>query len=155
VTLDPLQAMATESMPPWMDKIVMHVNRKLTIKQNQDGRVLVGGGWKARGNLDGSDKQLIEDNREGNLALARASVPRMNNLKIEESWVGLEGRSPDRLPFFGEVSAVPGFYLLACVHGGFTLSPLLGSQIAELIVDGKTSFPMRDFTSKAILPIVN
>ena len=151
ITLDPLQAMATEAAEPWLDKVVLHTSGKLTMKQNQDGRVTVGGGWQAQGDLRGGAKTLLPENRAANLALAHRSVPKMADLSIVEEWVGLEGRSPDRLPFFGEVTVVPGFYMLACVHGGFALSPLLGSQLAELIVEGQTSFPMRDFTCRAFL----
>jgi glycine/D-amino acid oxidase-like deaminating enzyme len=153
VTLDPLQAMATEPAEPWLDMIVLHASKKLTMKQNQNGRVVIGGGWKAEGSLDGAEPQLIEANRIGNLSLAQASVPRINHLRIERQWCGLEGRSPDRYPFFGEVTAVPGFFLLACVHGGLTMSPLLGEQLAELIVDGRLSFPMWEYTSRSFLPL--
>lgn len=155
VSLDPLQAMATAATSPWLDKVVLHANRKLTIKQNQNGRIVIGGGWPGKGDLDGGPQGLLPANRAGNLQLACAAVPGLAGLNIEKSWVGLEGRSPDRLPFFGQVKAVPGFFMLACAHGGFTLSPLLGDQLAELLVDGKTSFPMRDFTCREFLAMTN
>jgi glycine/D-amino acid oxidase-like deaminating enzyme len=91
---------------------------------------------------------LLPENREANLRMAYAAVPRLAELKIADAWVGLEGRSPDRYPFFGEVAEVPGFYVLACVHGGFTLGPLLGDQLAELIVEGRTTFDMRRYTCR-------
>ncbi len=153
ITFNPLQAMMTEARPPWLDKVVLHAGRKLTLKQNREGRVVIGGGWRAQGQLNGRNKRLLPEHRAGNLAVAHQSVPKTADLKIEKEWVGIEGRSPDRLPFFGEVADVPGLYMLACVHGGFTLSPLLGDQLAELITENRTSFPMRKFTSQAFLPL--
>ncbi len=151
VTLDPLHAIATEATPAWMDRVVLHVSRKLTAKQMRDGRVIIGGGWTAQGDLDGGPQALLPENREANLRLAYAVIPRLTDLKIADTWVGLEGRSPDRYPLFGEVAAMPGFYVLACVHGGFTLAPLLGAQLAELIVEGRTSFPMSNYTCREFL----
>ncbi len=148
VTMDPLHGLATESTPQWMDKIVLHVSRKLTVKQMRGGRVIIGGGWMAVGDLDGGPRALLPENRETNLSMAYAAVPRLAELRLESSWVGLEGRSPDRYPLFGEVAAAPGFYILACVHGGFTLGPLLGDQLAELIVEGRTSFDMGQYTCR-------
>lgn len=151
ISLDPLQAMVTEAMQPWLDRVVLHVSGKLTLKQNQNGRIMIGGGWSGKGDLDDGPKELLSENQASNLQVAYASVPIMAELKIEQKWVGLEGRSPDRYPFFGQVADVPGFYMLACAHGGFTLSPLLGSQLAELMLEGRTSFPMQEFTCKEFL----
>ena len=148
ISLDPLQAMVTEAMQPWLDRVVMHASGKLTLKQNRNGQIVIGGGWQGKGDLDGGPKELFLENQNNNLEVAYASIPIMAELKIEQEWVGLEGRSPDRYPFFGEVVSVPGFYMLACVHGGFSLSPLLGSQLAELMIDDRTSFPMQKFTCK-------
>jgi len=151
ISLDPLQAMATETRPQWLDKVVLHAGGKLTMKQNQNGQVVIGGGWQAQGDLDGSPKRLRPEHETANLELAYATIPQLAKLKIEQKWVGLEGRSPDRFPFFGEVAAVPEFYMLACAHGGFSLSPLLGSQLAELMIEGRTSFSMQEFTCKEFL----
>ena len=151
ISLDPLQAMATEPRPPWLDKVVLHSSGKLTLKQNEDGRVIIGGGWQGDGDLEGGPKRLRPESETANPQLAYQAVPHLAELKIDRSWIGLEGRSPDRFPFFGEVDAVPGFYMLACVHGGFCLSTLLGDQLAELIVDGRTSFPMEKYTCRDFL----
>ncbi|MFN8458248.1 MAG: FAD-binding oxidoreductase [Anaerolineae bacterium] len=154
ISLEPLQAMTTQATTPWLDKVVLHTNRKLTLKQNQNGRIMIGGGWIAQGDLDGGLQGLLPQNRAANLQIACGAVPKLAELQVEHSWVGLEGRSPDRLPFFGQVKAVPGFFMLACVHGGFTLAPLLGDQLAELMLTGKTSFPMRPFTCREFLATV-
>lgn len=151
VSLDPLQAMATAPTPAWLDRVVLHISGKLTLKRNQSGRVVIGGGWQAEGDLDDGQQRLRPQERAANLALAYRAVPALQQLPIEREWVGLEGRSPDRYPFFGEVRSVPGFFLLACAHGGFTLSPLLGRQLADLMVDGCTTFPMEQFTCRQFL----
>jgi glycine/D-amino acid oxidase-like deaminating enzyme len=52
------------------------------------------------------------------------------------SWVGFEGRTPDRMLVCGPIGP-PGFHVLGCSAGGFTLSPLAGRIAAEYILAGK------------------
>ncbi len=106
----------------------------------------MGGGWPARGDVKDNSRSPDPENQSACLEVAYGAVPGLAELEVVETWVGLEGRTSDRSPFFGEMQSLPGFYLLACAPGGFTLSPLMGEQLAELIVEGTTTFPMADFT---------
>lgn len=146
VSFESLQALVTRPGPQWLDKVVLHANNNLTVKQIGDGRVLIGGGWPGGGDVKDDSKSPDLESQSACLEVAYGAVPRLAELEVVETWVGLEGRTSDRSPFFGEMQSLPGFYLLACAPGGFTLSPLMGEQLAELIVEGTTSFPMVDFT---------
>ena len=146
ISFQPLQAMVLRSSTQWLDKVVLHASNQLTAKQIGDGSILIGGGWSAKGDVKDDTKSPDFQNRRDCLELAYATVPCLSELDLVETWVGLEGRTSNQVPFFGEIQSVPGFYMLACAPGGFTLSPLMGEQLAELIVEGSTSFPMTNFT---------
>ncbi len=146
VSFEPLQSMVFRSSTQWLDKVVLHASNQLTVKQIGDGSILIGGGWSGKGDIKNDTKSPDFQNRSACLELAYATVPRLSELELVKTLVGLEGRTSDRFPFFGEIQSVPGFYMLACAPGGFTLSPLMSEQLAELIVERSTRFPMTNFT---------
>jgi len=72
-------------------------------------------------------------------------VPQLKNATMVRTWAGLRPYTPDEVPILGRVEEVEGF-IMASGHfrNGILLSPITGKLIAELIVDGKTSLPLRD-----------
>lgn len=71
------------------------------------------------------------------------AVPRLKNATMVRTWAGLRPYTPDEIPILGRVDEVEGF-ILATGHfrNGILLSPITGKLISELIIDGKTSFPL-------------
>jgi glycine/D-amino acid oxidase-like deaminating enzyme len=145
ITMDPQQVMVTEQVPSIFSHIITHVEGNLTLKQMDSGNVLIGGGWKGIGDMDNNIKRVRYESLIGNLRYACRVIPSLNDLNLIRCWAGLEGRSPDLLPVFGNLNHLPGFYSACCTKGGFTLGPILGKLISELIVKGKTSFPIKAF----------
>lgn len=66
--------------------------------------------------------------------------PALADAKIVRTWAGWVDQMKDGVPVLGEVSEVPGLIIAAgfCGHG-FGIAPGVGHQLAELIVDGKTT----------------
>lgn len=66
------------------------------------------------------------------------------DLPRAESWCGLRPCTPDGLPVIGEV---PNFHHIYVATGhamlGYTLGPVTGKLIAEMIVDGRPSIDVR------------
>ena len=60
--------------------------------------------------------------------------------KIVRTWAGWADQMKDGVPVLGNVSEVPGLVLATgfCGHG-FGIAPAIGHELADLIVDGKTS----------------
>ena len=66
--------------------------------------------------------------------------PDLADAKIVRTWAGWADQMKDGVPVLGNVSEVPGLVLATgfCGHG-FGIAPAIGHELADLIVDGKTS----------------
>lgn len=108
----------------------------------------------ASGNfLLGSTREFVGfDNRTTPAGLQKIAqgiskiLPCLKQLHIIRTFAGLRPYTPDGLPILGAVDAVDGFIMAAGHEGdGISLSLITGELIAQLIVDGRTSFPLADF----------
>jgi glycine/D-amino acid oxidase-like deaminating enzyme len=106
---------------------------------------MIGGGWQGRGDAASRRKDLDYDSLLHNVRVAAAVVPGLASLNVVRSWAGLEGATPDLLPLLGQLPGHPNVFVTACARGGFTLGPLLGRLLAELIVHGEASMPVAAF----------
>lgn len=144
VHLDVNMLTITEPAGLVMDRIVTDTRGTLTLKQFPNGTCMIGGGWQGVGDLRGR-KDLDYESLLGNFRLAARVVPGLASLHLVRSWAGLEGGTPDALPLFGRLPGHANVFITACARGGFTLGPLLGRLLAELIVTGETSMPTAAF----------
>lgn len=145
VSLDVNMVSVTEPAPLVIGKIVTHARGILTLKQVSNGTCLIGGGWQGTGSLDDRRKDIDLDQIVHNLILANRVIPGLGPLHIVRSWAGYEGVSPDSLPYLGRLPGFDNVYMAACARGGFTLGPLFGQLLGELIVNGRTSMPIEAF----------
>ncbi len=145
ITLDTQQVMVTEQVPRIFSHIITHVEGNLTLKQVDEGNVVIGGGWKGIGDIERNIKKVSFHNLLGNIQYACRAIPSLKNLNFIRCWAGLEGRTPDFRPLLGNLTLLPGFFAACCSKGGYTLGPLLGRTVAELIVKGKTCIPIAEF----------
>lgn len=73
-------------------------------------------------------------------------LPLMESATIDYHRVGLISYPIDFMPNIGSVAVLPGLFLgTNFCSGGFGHHPMAGQLIAELIVDGQTSFDGSDF----------
>jgi sarcosine oxidase, subunit beta len=145
IDLDVDMLTITEAAPPVMDRIVTHVRGVLTLKQYPNGTCMIGGGWQGRGDIATRRKDLDYESLLHNLRVAAAVVPALTGLNVVRSWAGLEGATPDLLPLLGRLPGQRNVFVTACARGGWTLGPMLGRLLAELIVHGETSLPIGAF----------
>lgn len=141
----------TEKLPPVLHHLIQHIGRKLSMKQVEDGNLLIGGGWSARLAQRGGewhpdlaasvDLQALR----GNLATAAEVVPAVAPLSLLRTWTGTTGITPDQLPIIGEVGAAPGFYV-ATGGSGFTYGPTYARLLAEKILTGDSSLPLTPYS---------
>jgi len=142
VSLDVNMVSVTEPARATVGHIVTHARGILTVKQVANGSCLIGGGWQGSGSLDDARKDVNYDQLVHNLRLARAVIPGLGPLNIVRSWAGYEGVTPDSLPILGRLPGCDHFYCAACARGGFTLGPLMGTLLAELMLTSKPSKPI-------------
>lgn len=142
----------TEKVELRVPHLVQHVGHKLSLKQTDDGNLLIGGGWRSRLKQRGGKWAIAEspdiklDSVAGNLRAAVAAVPSIRSLRLLRSWTGTTVNTPDDLPVLGAVPQAPGFFV-ASGGSGFTFGPAYALLICELIRGAKTSWPLEPFSS--------
>jgi sarcosine oxidase, subunit beta len=150
------QLVVTERMRPVMRSVVGIANGLLSLKQFENGTVLIGGGWQGRGDPIRGGVEAIPDNLIGNLQLARHAVPALGETRILRIWLGLESETDDAMPMVGALPGLPDAYVIGCVHSGYTSAPYMGLLLAQLILGHEPEMPLFDpgrlITSTAAQP---
>lgn len=138
--------MVTERLPHFIDLVIGSASRKLSFKQMQNGTLLIGGAHMA--DLD-FHKEMSEI-KWPKLAVSARSVmalfPQLKDVRVVRTWAGIEAFMPDNLPVICKSStAENAWHAFGFSAHGFQLSPLIGRIVAELIIDGKSDFPIEPF----------
>lgn len=157
LTTELLQVIITDLGSPLFPHVVIHVRENLTLKQQRaTGKILIGGGWRGEGDRQSGLKRVNRDSLFGNLKWATETIPGIREARVLRSWIGFEGRTPDKLLISGPAGP-RGFYVLGCSYSGFTLSPIAGQIAADYIVRGRPeamaeAFSVRRFRRAAESP---
>ncbi len=141
----------TERMPPIMKVVLGIATSLLTLKQSQNGTVLIGGGWQGKGDPDRGGYEIIPENLVGNLRLASYVVPALKNARIVRTWLGVEGNVEDTMPIVGNIPGASDAYVIGCVRGGFTIGPYMGLLLAQYILGQQPEMPLFDPT-RVVVP---
>ena len=152
VTLDVNMLTITEPASMVMDRLVTHVRGILTLKQYPNGTCMIGGGWQGHGDIATRRKDLDYEMLVHNVRVAAAVVPGLAPLQLVRSWAGLEGATPDLLPLLGRLPGHGNVFVTACARGGFTLGPVLGRLVGELVLHGEASMPITEFDPARFAP---
>jgi len=142
---------ATEKVAPVVRHLIQHVGRKLSLKQTDDGNLLIGGGWSARLRqskgkwMAQRSPQLLWDSVVANLRTAADVVPLVKDLNLIRTWTGTTCITADQLPVLGEVAKTPGFFV-AAGGSGFTYGPTYARLMSELMLTGQSSYSLEPFS---------
>jgi sarcosine oxidase subunit beta len=136
----PLQMLLTEPAPASLRPVVSAFDRRLSLKQLDEGAYLIGGGWPARVTDHAANHyEVLEESVAGSLDTARAVYPPLTGLALARRWAGLEAFTPDALPVIGPVPGIAGLLIATGFSGhGFALSPMVGDILARLVQDRET-----------------
>ncbi len=134
----------TEPMPHLVDTVIGHVTGLLTLKQKENGTVVIGGGWQGRGTPAEGRGEVIADTLLINLRLGQFVLPPLGEARIVRAWTGFEANVPDFYPLAGAIPGVDNAYILACVRGGYTIGPYMGRLMGDLILDHEPELPLFD-----------
>ncbi|MDP6787548.1 MAG: FAD-dependent oxidoreductase [Rhodospirillales bacterium] len=135
----------TERTRPVMRTVASVANGLLTLKQYENGTVLIGGGWIGRGNLHDGGVEIMTDQLVANVRLARHVIPGLAIARVARGWLGLNCHVPDWKPVIGPLSGLPGAFIIGCCRSGFTGGPLLGRLLAQEMLDGKPEMSLKPF----------
>lgn len=142
---------ATERTDPQIPHLIQHVGRQLSLKQTEDGNLLLGGGWRSRLRQRGGhwvstvSPDIRLDSIIENLRVAAEVVPMVRTLRLLRTWTGTTAITPDQLPVLGEIPQAPGFFV-AAGGSGFTYGPTYAQLMSELILTGKSSYSLEPFS---------
>ncbi len=138
--------MVTNRLPPFMRQRIGAVDRVLSIVQQANGTVIIGGGYLGRADRNAETTNLDYARLAFNSQIACDMFPTLREAKIIRAWAGIEGYIADGLPVIGpsatEESAYHAFGFSA--HG-FHLGPIVGRILAQLVVDGHSELPIDAF----------
>ncbi|WP_216851264.1 FAD-binding oxidoreductase [Acidisphaera sp. L21] len=138
------QLVVTERMRPVMRSVLGIANGLLSLKQFENGTVLIGGGWQGIGDPARGGVEAIPDNLIGNVRLARAAIPALAEGRVARIWLGLESETADALPMIGPLPGIGDAYVIGCVHSGYTSGPFMGKLLADHILDREPELPLFD-----------
>ncbi len=142
----PLQVIVSEPWPPILTALIQHATRPLSLRQTQYGTFVIGGGWPG---VDGAGARVgvTLASIAANAAVAVDVLPPLREVRLLRAWGGMTTATgpANRVGIMGGWERLPGFYVVVTGGWGFTLSPVLGRLMAELIVDGRASLPIDAF----------
>jgi sarcosine oxidase subunit beta len=134
IVTHPLQAFVTEPLKPFLHVILVSATLHVYISQTDRGEVLIGSEIEPYSSYSqASTLDFLEVTAHHALEL----LPMLGRVKLMRAWGGLCDVTPDYSPIMG-LTDVEGF-LLDGGWGtyGFKATPVVGSTIADLVVDGR------------------
>lgn len=134
----------TERVPKLMSSVIGHATGLLTMKQKENGTVLIGGGWQGKGTPDQGRGTVSMESLIPNLRLAGFVVPALSNVRIVRSWTGFEANVPDFYPLAGKLANDDTAFVLGCVRGGYTIGPYISKLMGDYILGKEPEMPLFD-----------
>ncbi len=136
-----LEALVTEAQPHMFDQMLGTAEADFYGHQTKHGSFVFGGSSGLEGFTKDNGMQSCYSKTAP--CICRGIIryfPVLAEAKIVRTWAGWMDKAADGVPVLGKVGEVPGLVLACGFTGhGFGISPAVGSQLAELIVDGATT----------------
>ncbi len=132
-----LSMMVTTRVAPFVKPVVIGIDRPLSFKQSAVGSLVIGGGISGKPCLDDDTSFIVMDRMASSAAATVAAFPALANISVVRSWTGLEGLTPDGVPYISPSARHPGLWHVFgfCGHG-FQLSPAVGETVARSLTTG-------------------
>ncbi len=138
--------MVSARVPKFLDPVVIGTGRKLSFKQADNGTVIIGGGILGIPDLEAETADPVAERLVESARTVCDLFPVMRSATIVRCWAGLEALMPDQIPVIGPSKVGRNLWHAFGYSGhGFQLSPIVGSLLADLIVDGKSPLPLEPF----------
>jgi len=134
----------TERMPKLFSTLITHANSGLTLKQPDNGTVLIGGGWQGRGDPYTGQTDLVRENVTTNFRLAHSVFPGIEATRLVRTWLGFEVRLPGDEPMAGPLPGISNAFLIGGFQSGWTGGPYIGRLMADLMLGRDPELPLFD-----------
>ena len=124
----------TERRPPILPAVLGAIGHTLSLKQLDTGQFVIGGGVRARADMDNNRGEVVPAELARSMRLTARLFSDIASARIIRCWSGIEGYMPDNLPVVGrgkQEGLVLGFGFSA--HG-FQLGPAVGEALADIVM---------------------
>jgi sarcosine oxidase subunit beta len=136
IVTHPLQALVTEPLKPFLDKVLVSATYHVYITQTDRGELVIGqeidpySSYSMRSTLP-----FMETAARHTLEL----LPCVAGVKVLRQWAGICDMTPDFAPIMSTVPGVKGFVLdVGWGTYGFKAAPAAAARVAEMIATGRT-----------------
>ncbi|WP_064713593.1 NAD(P)/FAD-dependent oxidoreductase [Rhizobium bangladeshense] len=142
-----LSMMVTARVQHFVTPVVIGIDKPLSFKQSAAGSLVIGGGIAGKPCLDEATSFTIMDRMVSSAAATIEAFPCLSDVPVLRTWTGLEGVTPDGIPYIGPSARHPGLWHVFgfCGHG-FQLSPAVGEIVATSVVSGKIDARLLPFS---------
>ena len=136
----------TDRRPVILPAVMGVLGQTLSLKQLHTGQFVIGGGVRARANLEVNRGEVDIPALAASMNLAMTLFADISGARIIRCWSGIEGYMPDDLPVIGRGSQ-PGL-----LHGfgfsahGFQLGPAVGEALADLVMGQQPRISLAPFS---------
>lgn len=138
----------TERLAPFLTQVVGGYGRNLSFKQSSQGTLVIGGGLQGRADVAAERSWVDYTVLTRSAQAATALFPAVGEVRIARCWTGIEAKTADFLPVIDRSDAGDGLWHVFGFSGhGFQLVPVMGSIMADLVLEGRTDRPIAPFTS--------
>ncbi len=144
--IDALMMMVTAPMPRFVEPVVGSQGRQISFKQSENGTVIIGGGHRGTPYPDENRTVIDFDGLAISAKTTSHLFPIMKEATIVRCWAGMEGFTPDGIPFIGpSKTSEDAYHAFGYCGHGFQLGPIVGSVIADLVTQGNSNLPIEPF----------
>ncbi|MEW5725502.1 MAG: FAD-binding oxidoreductase, partial [Thermodesulfobacteriota bacterium] len=140
------EALITEPYPPLFAQMIGQASGLFYGRQTSHGSFFWGGFAGTEQFIHREGKPLFHFIGPVISRMVMDYFPVLRDLHVIRTWSGLIAGMSDGLPALGLVEEVPGFVFMTGFSGhGFGIAPIVARLMAELILDCRTSIPIKDF----------
>jgi len=130
----PIQCTVTEKLPSVITHTLQHATRRMTLKQNHHGNVVIGGGWPGIVRNPVFPPVTKPESIIGALGNAVHVVPAVAGAQVLRSWASYISSPMDGIPVVGQIPGRKECFILATNTFGITLGPLLANLLASIML---------------------
>jgi len=141
----------TTRLAPFLSPVVSVSGQALSVKQFDNGTVVIGGGRRSTVDLGTGRADLTLSGLVQAARQASKFFPILTQAAIARCWSGIEGFTPDGLPLIGAVNAPGVIHAAGFSAHGFQLGPAVGVVLADLITTGSTPISIAGLKAKRFL----
>ena len=141
------QGSISERMRPILAAII-RVPNDLSLKQLENGTVLMGGGrgehWiedPDRGDVQ-QDPDVVRSKMVTAVQDAQRAVPALAGGRVVRTWTGFEAFAPDNQPIIGPMPGARDVHVVAGLRSGFTIGPFVGKLLAHVLLGREPELPI-------------